>query len=904
MSESTSDFDYIMKSPEGLLNVRIEASIIREVLLEMHSKIEDLNKKMIDFLKSREINQLQDQIDQINSKIDALEQQGVETPAAPAETNSFLSESLERKIEESKFLLDKSLRNFMKKSIDELKASCDQSLTDLKDDMNVSNSMKYSTIQMFSDLQQHIEDIDSKFQTLNSKVRKVPTSEKLSSRTSSSKNSDQNINSNAPSNLDPSPPDSASQNSRISKMSIKLSTLESAFDTMRNIVDEMKKRLKETEKNCNDNSESIKVIEEKLQRIPKSMQTSYFNNNNINESKSNESTTKYTQPETIIKTVPQQIDMDSLKFEVVQSVLDQVIPFINEYIEKVDDIQNNVSNQKVDDEKKSNNLTVPNQQDTKESQEEAQTNKEPQKDESNKPSQNSNTPSQNRPHRDFSSLLSGRSSSPRATKPSISDPRVTACEMQIKALKNTVTALENALKSQFGLLDSRMTDLLLRTTSIEKCIEDSGTKIERVKTGLPDDRQNVDSIGCQTVEDDVGVMVDLNEIESKNEKESSPHQVVTSPKKEEEEERETPTTTTTPVEPEKNNTQKVVKIDNTTEKVDSKEVDNNVDNLRSPKQTIVKPVISQRPSSSTASNRQTVISPIKKDELHLVINTPHSINGSSRGAVSSRSNLSSRSHITSQTYEELDSLTRSLQQQISELAIQVQNATDRLGDEDRQIHQLSKSISSIVSRKDLDDLRAELEERNAFNRKNNPNSESVTALQLKRVVTNFQNQLKSIDKQVENVTEKVPLFVTKQELTELVEAVTQLAVTQDKERASSTAGGAMGYKCLLCGRPTSQVTGMITESEVAKMIGEPPIIGATAARATSDAADGGFGGVPHGGGADLVLMYGREGTGTHRAASQMTSKRKKMTVLPKILPKSPNLQPINGNNGNVNASNT
>lgn len=286
------------------------------------------------------------------------------------------------------------------------------------------------------------------------------------------------------------------------------------------------------------------------------------------------------------------------------------------------------------------------------------------------------------------------------------------------------------------------------------------------------------------------------------------------------------------------------------------------------------------------------------------------VNASSRGekALSSRSNLSSRSHITSQTYEELDSLTKKLEQKVAELSRQVQNATDRLGDEDRQIHQLRKTLDSQVTRDDLEELRAEFEERQSFNRKNNPNAESVTALQLKRVVTNFQNTIKTIDKQLESVTEKVPNLVSRQELTELVEAVSQLTIQQSKEKSTATAGGAMAYKCLLCGRPTNQVTGMITESEVARMIGEPPIIGATAAAVPRGSADNGDsnGGVfgASGGGGELVLMYGKEGPSAHRATSQMSSKRKKMPILPKIQPKTPNLQGINGNNGSVNVNNS
>lgn len=923
MSESTSDFEYIMKSPEGLLNVRIEATTIREVLLELNTKIEDLNKKMIEFLKSREINDLQNQIDQINTKIDVLEKQGVETAATPQETNDILSENVERKIEESKFLLDQSLRNHMKKSMDELKTSFDQSLTNLKDDTNVENSMKYATIQMFSDLQQNIEDIDNKYQILNVKIKKVPTSEKLSSRNSSPKTSDPNNLTFIQNNLDPSPPNSASQNARISKISIKVSTLESAFDTMKKIIDDMKKKLNDTEKTCNGNAESIRIIEEKieeLQKISKELQMNDQNNNN--DLKSNEKPiNQYTQPETIIKTVPQKIDMESLKFDVVQSVLDQVIPFINEYIEKVDDLQNNGFTQKVEDENKNDQRSSPSQQVIKKDQKEVASEQDKNND-SSKPSQASN---QNRKTRDFTSLVSNRAGSPRATKPSISDPRVGACEMQIKALKNSMTALENAMKSQFGLFDSRLTELLLRTASIEKCLEDQGAKIEKVQIvqEVPNQNQqqnqDVGDVGCQTVDDDVGVMVDLNEIEkndstkqkdAENEKQKSSsiqQETSSTPANDQQQ------TISSPKRTQKDSTE-VLGNQNKTENeiVTEKVKDNENEAAKTPpssNKTIVKPVISQRPStansvSHTTSNAAPSIPSIRKEDLQLMFGTP--VNTSSRGGggLSSRSNLSARSHITSQTYEELDSLTKRLEQKVSELARQVQNTTDRLGDEDRQIHQLRKSLDSQVTRDDLEELRAEFEERQSFNRKNNPNAESVTALQLKRVVQNFQNSIKTIDKQLESVTEKVPNFVSRQELTELVDVVSQLTNQQTKEKSIATAGGSMAYKCLLCGRPTNQVTGMITESEVARMIGEPPIIGATAAAVPRGSADNNDGGIYAGSGGELVLMYGKEGLTAHRATSQMSSKRKKMPILPKIQPKTPSLQVTNGNNGSVNANNS
>lgn len=896
MSDDTNEFDYIMKSPEGLLNVRIEASTIREVLLELHTKIEDLNKKFIDFLKSREINQLQVQIDQINTRIESLEQQGVETGPTQSEENSSLIESFEQKLEQTKFLMNQSFRNLIKKSLDELKSNVDQSIADAKDSSDVSNTMKYATIQMFAELQQRIDDCSSNSQSSNVKAKRVPTSEKLSSRTSSAKTSGQSVLSNLSNNTDAiSPPDSASQNARITKMNTKLSVLESTFNAINGIIDDMKKKINEVERKANGNSSSISIIEEKIEDIQKSLNTFLSDSKDQGKINTKSENNKYTQPETIIKTVPQQIDIEGIKFDVVQSVLNQVMPFLEEYLEKTDNSQNNQPIQKVDNENKANTFTVSDQKGITESQSEIKS--------QNDKSSNSNTPSQSKPHRDFSSFMANRITSPRATKPSLTDPRVSACEMQLRALKDSVTALENAMRSQFGLFDSRITELLIRTTSIEKCLEEKGEKIERVEPVIIETRPSMDSTGCQTVDDDVGVMVDLdklekdgqisseNQKEGQNQSESSTNKE-NSPRKDDSRDS---SASNQRLDSNDRSTEKSESIQNSeaTEKVyhDSQKVHQAQNN------SIVKPVIVQRPSTvppHITSPPITSSAPIKKEDLQLMFGTLPAQGNSSRGAISSRSNLSSRSHVNSQTYEDLDSLTRQLEQQVKELARQIQNTTDRLGEEDRQIHQLRKTVEKHVTKDDLEELKSELEERSSFNKKNNPNSESVTALQLKRVVTSFQNSIKTIDKQLESVSEKVPSFVSKSELTELVEAVTQLALQQGKEKASSTAGGAMGYRCLLCGRPTSQVTGMITESEVARMIGEPPIIGASAGPSRVGADGEAFSGSA--GTNELVLMYGKEAN-SFRATSQMSAKRKKMPILPKITPKTPNLQTVN-NNGN------
>lgn len=222
--------------------------------------------------------------------------------------------------------------------------------------------------------------------------------------------------------------------------------------------------------------------------------------------------------------------------------------------------------------------------------------------------------------------------------------------------------------------------------------------------------------------------------------------------------------------------------------------------------------------------------------------------GSQRPASGS---ISSRSNIVSQTYEELDALTKLLQDKVNDLY-------ERLSEEDRSIRQLSADMDTRVTAEALEKLRMELEQRGSVG--NKVGDEPVYMPQLKHVAFNFQNQIKDVDKQIRDLQDLMPNLVSRDDLTELINAI-QAGQIQRGSDVEATAAGRLSYRCLLCGKPTSTVTGMITEAEVARMIGEPPTSGVGKA------------------GDDFVLVYGRDGA--YRAASPPS--RKKIS-LPRINP--------------------
>ena len=747
-----SELDQLMQKPDRLLSVRVECGTMRDLLSEMNNKIEELARRISDFVQNKDYDHLVVQIEQLRSQI---ENGNIPNPEAPVDIQPMdldsIIETVERKIEQSRVETEKKLISHS----DLINNKIENEIRELRNKMNENinkTNEKFTPINDHEDLKKRVADIEMSILNNNnekdvknensgkSERKRLSSSEKLSARTLSQ------------------------VSGRGNDLTVKIALLSNNFDSIQNELDKLKHKIAELE---NENQQIMTSVE-RFNEI--STPDENVKNRELDTSSMQK---QYTEPETIIKTVSEVVDTDKMKNDVTKLVLDTVLPILKEKLDKIPD-----------------NISAINMKDDK--------NKESSKNKGN----------------DFP-VINLQHSSPRINK---SDPRFTSLEMKTKALKDRLDDLEKESKGKFNDIDNQMYDVLFRTSKLEKLvIEFQNRQNSSQESGESDailSTQPMISIACQTVDSELN---NLNIAEP-----TLPHL---------EKQSSIPKLAEDPI------------IDDET-------------NQHHKKATIL-------------NNNET--SPDQKDIQ----------SGRSHGFLSGRAhdsshtprgNLSSRSHFPSQTYEEIDALTKQLEAQVNELILQMEDARERLSDKDRQIHQMEKDLKAHATKDDLDELRAEIEERDSFNRKNNPNSEPVTASQLKRVVSNFQNSMKNLDKQFEAFKTIIPNFVSKDQLTQLVEALSQISGTQAGDSPTSTAGARLSYKCLLCGRPTNQVTGMITESEVAKMIGEPPIIGASTSRKPGNEGE-------------FVLVYGKEGN-SYRGVSTSHSNRKRTPFLPKITPKS------------------
>ena len=127
------------------------------------------------------------------------------------------------------------------------------------------------------------------------------------------------------------------------------------------------------------------------------------------------------------------------------------------------------------------------------------------------------------------------------------------------------------------------------------------------------------------------------------------------------------------------------------------------------------------------------------------------------------------------------------------------------------------------------------------------------------IISNFHLSLKAIGKRINNLESSSSQYVTFDALNEVMNELSD-SLCHTKSNANETAAGRTSYRCLLCGRPTSSVKGMITEKEVAGMIGEPPISC-----------------VSKSGNNDFLLVYGKDKIG-YRASTSMSPKRRKIVI--------------------------
>jgi hypothetical protein len=88
---------------------------------------------------------------------------------------------------------------------------------------------------------------------------------------------------------------------------------------------------------------------------------------------------------------------------------------------------------------------------------------------------------------------------------------------------------------------------------------------------------------------------------------------------------------------------------------------------------------------------------------------------------------------------------------------------------------------------------------------------------VKQISLNFKSSIDGLDFEIAAVKDFLRSLVSKNELDAALEA---LGPRAERAAHAETAGGRLS--CLLCGHAVTAVTGMITEREVARMLGAPP----------------------------------------------------------------------------------
>jgi hypothetical protein len=92
---------------------------------------------------------------------------------------------------------------------------------------------------------------------------------------------------------------------------------------------------------------------------------------------------------------------------------------------------------------------------------------------------------------------------------------------------------------------------------------------------------------------------------------------------------------------------------------------------------------------------------------------------------------------------------------------------------------------------------------------------------VKKIAMNFQTSVEDFDAQIAAIKDFLKNLVSRNDLEAMMERLQAPAVKAEGE----TAGGRCAIRCLLCGKAANGVTGMITESDLARLLGTPPQMG-------------------------------------------------------------------------------
>ena len=278
-------------------------------------------------------------------------------------------------------------------------------------------------------------------------------------------------------------------------------------------------------------------------------------------------------------------------------------------------------------------------------------------------------------------------------------------------------------------------------------------------------------------------------------------------------------------------------------------------------------------SSRNSSSRVSVILPIEEQAENNDDNmtTPtipfikelpenYSAHSSRLNSASSRKlGASGRASVRSQTYEEIDILTKALKleqdnmvDELKEITAQIEECKDGIARLRKKVNggqQFNSSFSSPEAKEKIEDVSSKIQNISDTYAKKETVNKALGQISL---------ALESILGRLDANDEKLGKYLTKDEFVKYIKGLASAA-----ESDNTTAAATSGYKCLLCGRPKGGVVGMITDSEIARLMGEPS--SSTPAKVGNDT---------------YVLNYGTTSIRPKTATS--TIRRPKSSKLPKI----------------------
>ncbi|OHT10209.1 hypothetical protein TRFO_20492 [Tritrichomonas foetus] len=220
--------------------------------------------------------------------------------------------------------------------------------------------------------------------------------------------------------------------------------------------------------------------------------------------------------------------------------------------------------------------------------------------------------------------------------------------------------------------------------------------------------------------------------------------------------------------------------------------------------------------------------------------TPHSRNTSSRGN-------------SSAMYDELNKNLDEVKGTVARLEEEIKSKQD--------LQTVSKENPDFITNI-LDQVRFEVDQRlMGLTPKVVQDLNSFAPLPVvKKIAENFQISIDELDSQIAHVKEFLKNLVTRNDLDAMMDKL-----NVGDNASGNTAGARLALRCLLCGKPASCVTGMITESEMARLLGTPPQCGISAAKTRNST------------NTNYVLTYGR---GTAYSLNKKTAKLKTAQLPP------------------------